>query len=160
LATAAKIDANNPKQVNRGVMLPDKTYEEAMKTTGSGKPFIIVGRDDEKTEVIRRRDGKLYEIPSGLPIVSMSVIKQHESVKTDYMTNWGKMMHHCGGAIMDKHGFAVFHLKEKQCVYILDKKKDVIIGKQENIVEIVDCKLELDNSGKPIWEIFGMGTKQ
>jgi hypothetical protein len=139
--------------VTRMVSLPDECYESAERAASAGERFEIRGRDDVPTRVVRRRDGRLYEAPSGLLVRRLSEVSSGEANAAGqrHLTTWGRLMTRCGGAIADDRGYAAFYDRKKRRGYVLHKAKDTIVHEERDIDEPRSIDVRLGSSGEFSW---------
>jgi hypothetical protein len=146
-ATVETAKRHGTLKVNRLVSVPDRQYASFLATLkAEGKARIeLKDRKEEVTRVVIRRDGHLYEAPSGIPIQPLSVAmekarKDHEEGKdagkactTEYRTNWGELMSRCGNVSGSEYGHACFYDAPSRRVYVLHKASDQIVKVYEHI---------------------------
>lgn len=144
-------DANKTpnKKQTRLILLTDENYRHTYMQLQTNEPQYIGDRKNERTEIIMRIDGNMYEKESGIRIVSQSMVSKNAKDNGIHVTtNWGKLLLTYGDPIYLDETYSVFLSKPKRIIYILDRINDTTLGEIPFTIDTdnFDIKVGFDKS--------------
>lgn len=137
LATEKYVKQANAKgeikrQINRKVLISEESYIKMVQDIDRGDRTYLVSRTDEKTEAIKRIDGKYYEKDSGSLIINMKDYEKIKNSSHNYLTNWGRLMTKYGQMEHSLGKYCLFRDDNDKKLILLDREKDEIIRELES----------------------------
>jgi hypothetical protein len=157
LATARHVSAYpGTNGAHTLVGLPDAMYAEALLRTRSERRYELIARSGEVTTVKLRRDGKLYEVPTGFLIVPLSVATVKRGGETPIaLSEYGRLVLLCGNPVGTGVGHAIFYSRQTKQAHVIDKSRDVVVATVDVPAgEVICADLSLNTAGKVQWSFI------